>query len=67
MCSVIKETKRILRNWKNVGTFNVFKYEEINTNEPMNRELTLVFSDDLERWDGGVGGRLKRQGMYVFL
>ena len=52
MCSVIKETKRLLRNWKNAGTFNVFKYEEINTNETMNRELTLVFSDDLERWDG---------------
>ena len=33
----------------------------------MNRELTLVLSDDLESWDGGVGRMLKRQGMYVFL
>ena len=23
--------------------------------------------DDLEGWDGGVGGRLKREGIYVYL
>ena len=31
------------------------------------RELNLVLSDDLEEWDGGVGGRLEREGTYVYI
>ena len=31
------------------------------------RKLSLVLCDDLEGWDGGgVQGRLKREGMYVY-
>ena len=33
-----------------------------------NRELNPVLSDNLEGWDGcGVGGRLKREGTYIYL
>ena len=28
---------------------------------------TLKLLDDLKGWDGGVGGRLKREGIYVYL
>ena len=32
------------------------------------RELSLVLCDELERWDGRwVGGRLRREGMYVYM
>ena len=31
------------------------------------RDLSLVLCDDLEGWDLGVGGRLKREGIYVYL
>ena len=32
------------------------------------RELSLVLCDDLEGWDWGeVRGRLKREGIYVYL
>ena len=31
------------------------------------RELSLVLCDDLEVWDGGVGGRLKREGLRVLV
>ena len=30
------------------------------------RELSSVFHDDLEEWDGGVGG-CKREGIFVYL
>jgi len=34
-----------------------------------NRELSLVLCDDLKRWGAvvGVGRRLKREGIYVYL
>ena len=31
------------------------------------RELSSVFCDDPERWDGVVGGRSKREGIYVYI
>ena len=31
------------------------------------RELSLLLCDDLEGWDGGMGGRLKREGIYVYI
>ena len=31
------------------------------------RELSSVLCDDLEGWDEGVGGRLKREGMDVYI
>ena len=32
------------------------------------RELSLALWDDLEGWDGSeVGGRLQREGMYVYI
>ena len=33
----------------------------------VDRELSLVLCDDLEGWHAGVGGRLKREGIYVYL
>ena len=30
------------------------------------RALSLVLRDDLERWDVRVGGRLKREDIYVY-
>ena len=30
------------------------------------RELSSALCDDLERWDG-VGGRLMREGIYVYI
>ena len=30
------------------------------------RKLSLVLCDDLEGWNGRMGGRLKREGMYVY-
>ena len=27
----------------------------------------MVLCDDLEGWDSGVGGRLRREGMYVYI
>lgn len=29
------------------------------------RELNLMFCDDVEEWDEGVGRRLKMEGIYV--
>ena len=26
-----------------------------------------MLCDDLGGWDGGVGGRLKREGMYIYI
>lgn len=31
------------------------------------RKLSSVPGDDLAGWDGGVGGRLKREEIYVYL
>ena len=31
------------------------------------RELSSVLCDDLEGWDGGSGGRFKREGVYVYM
>ena len=31
------------------------------------RELSSVLCDNLEGWAGGVGGRVKREGIYVYL
>ena len=31
------------------------------------RELSSVLYDDLEEWNGGMGGRLKREGIDVYL
>ena len=30
------------------------------------RELSTLFCDDLEGWSGGMGGRFKREGIYVY-
>ena len=32
-----------------------------------NRELSSLLCDDLEWWDGGMGGRSKREGVYVYV
>ena len=31
------------------------------------REPSLVLCDDLEGWDEGKGGRLKREGRYIYM
>ena len=31
------------------------------------REFNSVLCDDLEGWDGRAGGRLKREGIYVYV
>ena len=31
------------------------------------RKLSLALCDDLEGWDGKVGGRLKTEGLHVYL
>ena len=36
-------------------------------NYGLHRLLSLVLCDDLEGWDGGVGGRLKWEGIYVYI
>ena len=36
-------------------------------NHGLHRLLSLVLCDDLEGWDGGVGGRLKWEGIYVYI
>ena len=34
----------------------------------LNREISWVLCDDLEGWDRGeVGGRLKKEGIYVYI
>ena len=33
----------------------------------LHTELSSVLFDDLEGWDGGVGGRPKREGAYVYM
>ena len=30
------------------------------------QELSSELYDELEGWDGGVGGRVKREGIYVY-
>ena len=31
------------------------------------RQLSSVLCDDIEGWDGRVGGRSKREGIYVYI
>ena len=33
----------------------------------MNRELSSVLCGDLEGWNGAVGGRFKREEIYVYM
>ena len=54
-------------SWKNKDPiFFFFLRSYLTCTWEIEKELVLVLCDDLEGWDGGCGGRLKREEIYVY-
>ena len=54
-------------NWKDRSTSPTLPWRIFGHWETPFRELSWVLCDDLQRWVGKMGGRLKRKQIYIYI